>query len=125
LLCLFPEHRPDQVFNIQEKRLEIIIQQAQCLGASRLKDLQNWRTIDGSNLVSCIECVIAATDSEYRSVPNLILKELDKILDRIAATLLFLSVNLRKQVNTKYIEPIRTNNKLSKIFRILNSSEAK
>jgi DNA ligase 4 len=41
LSCLFPERRPDRVFNLQEKRLEAIIQQAQCLGATRLKDLHN------------------------------------------------------------------------------------
>src|SRR5580693_3599697 len=50
LLCLFPERRPDRVFNLQEKRLETIIQQAQCLGATRLQDLQKWRAIDSSNL---------------------------------------------------------------------------
>ena len=40
LSYLFPERRPDRVFNIQEKRFETIIRQAQCLGASRLKDFQ-------------------------------------------------------------------------------------
>lgn len=28
LSCLFPEGRPDRVFNLQEKRLETILQQA-------------------------------------------------------------------------------------------------
>jgi DNA ligase 4 len=125
LLYLFPERRPDQVFNIQEKRLETIIQQAQYLGASRLKDLQNWRTRDGSDLASCVERVITATDFGSRPGTSVTLEELDKILDRIAATLSFSSVDLRERVKVKYIERIQTNNALSGIFRILNSSEAK
>jgi DNA ligase 4 len=125
LSCLFPERRPDRVFNLQEKRLEMIIQQAQCLGATRLKDLQNWRTIDGSDLASCVERVMAATDSEPRLGPSVALEELDEILDRIAATSSFSSVDLRERVKAKYMEPIRTNDALSIIFRRLNSSEAK
>jgi DNA ligase-4 len=44
LSCVFPERRPDRVYELQEKRLEPIIQQAQCLGATRLEILRNWRT---------------------------------------------------------------------------------
>lgn len=47
LSCLFPEQRADRVFNLQERRLEPIIKQAQGLGATRLKKLQNWRSRDG------------------------------------------------------------------------------
>jgi DNA ligase 4 len=125
LSCLFPEHRPDRVFNIQEKRLETIIQQAQCRGATRLKDLQNWRNIDGSDLASCVDRVMATTDSELRPGPSVALEELDEILDRIAATSSFLSVDLREWVKAKYMEPIWTNDALSIIFRRLGSSEAK
>jgi DNA ligase N terminus len=99
LSCLFPESRPDRVFNIQENRLETIIQQAQCLGASRLKDLQ--RTIDGSDLTSCVERVIAATYSESRPGPSVTLEELE-ILDQIAATSSFSSIELRYRVQAKY-----------------------
>jgi DNA ligase-4 len=125
LSCLFPERRPDRVFNLQEKRLETIIRQAQCLGASRLKDLQRWRAMDGSDSASCVERVMAATDSELRPGPSMTLEELDEILDRIAATSSFSSVDLRERVKAKYMEPIRSNDALSRIFRILNSCEAK
>jgi DNA ligase-4 len=53
------------------------------------------------------------------------LEELDEILDRIAATSSFSSIDLRERVKAKYMEPIRTNDALSIIFQRLNSSEAK
>src|SRR6266536_6154900 len=51
LSCLFPDRGPDRVFNLQEKRLESTIQQAQCLGATRMKDF-----------ASSVEYVMAVTD---------------------------------------------------------------
>ncbi len=125
LSCLFPERRPDRVYNIREKRLEAIVQQAQCLGSSRLKDLQNWRTNDGMNFASCVERVMSATDSEPRHGPSATVEELDETLDRIAATSSFSSVYLRERIKEKHAEPIRTDDALSGIFRVLNSSEAK
>ena len=106
LSCLFPERRPDRVFNLQEKSLETIIQQAQCLGVTRLKDLQNWRTIDGSDLAFCVERVMAATDSESRPGPSIMLEEIDEILDQIAATSSFSSIDLRDRVQVVYTELI-------------------
>ena len=125
LSCLFPERRPDRVFNLRERRLESIVQQAQCLGKTRLKDLQNWRTSDGVDFASCVERVMAATDSEQRPGPDVTLLEIDEILDRIAATSAFSSVDLKERTKEKYAEPIRINNALSGMFRRLNSSEAK
>jgi DNA ligase 4 len=108
LSCLFSDRRPDRVFNLQEKRLETIIRQAQCLGATRLKDLQNWRAIEGSDLASCVERVMAATDSESRTGPGVTLEEIDEILDQIAAASSFSSIDLRDRVQAKYTEPIET-----------------
>jgi DNA ligase 4 len=68
---------------------------------------------------------MAATDSESRPALSVTLEELDEILDRIVATSSFSSVDLRERVKVKYVEPIRTNDELSRIFQILNSSEAK
>ena len=125
LSCLFPERRADRVFNLQEKRLESIIKQAQGLGVTRLKQLQNWRTRDGADFASCVERVMSATDSEPRPGSSVTLEELDEILDRIAATSSFSSVDLRERIEAKYAEPIRTQDALSTIFRRLYSSEAK
>jgi DNA ligase 4 len=125
LSCLFPERRPDRVFNLQEKKLESIIQQAQCLGASRLKDLQSWRTSDGTDFASCVERVMSATDSEPMPCPSITVEELYEILDRIAATSAFSSPDLRNRTEEKHVEPLRTNDTLLRVFRIVNSSEAK
>src|SRR5579871_6221972 len=96
LSCLFPERRPDRVFGLQVRQLEKIIQRAQCLGSSRMKDLQNWKT-SGLDFASCIERVMAVTD-EPRCSPNVTLEELDDILDQIAATSAFSSVRLKERI---------------------------
>ena len=125
LSCLFPERRPDRVFNLQEKSLESIIKRAQGLGATRFKALRNWRTKDSTDFASCVERVMSATDSEPRPCPSVTLEEIDETLDRIAATSPFSSIDLREMVAAKYAKPIRTHDALSVIFRRLNSSEAK
>jgi DNA ligase 4 len=125
LLCLFPERRPDRIFNLQEKKLESIIQQVQYLGAGCLKALQSWRTSNSTDFVLYIEQVMSATDSEPIPCPSITVEELDKILDRIAATSVFLSPDLRNRTEEKYIELLQTNNIFLRIFRIVNSSEAK
>lgn len=43
LSCLFPERRADRIFGLGAKRLEKIIQQAQCLGMSRMDELRNCK----------------------------------------------------------------------------------
>jgi DNA ligase-4 len=125
LSCLFPERRPDRVFGLQVRRLETIIQRAQCLGSTRMKDLQSWRTSDGMDFASCVEHVMAATDPEHRPGPNVTLEKLDEILDRITATSSFSSIDLRRRMKEKYAEPIRVNDALSSIFRRLKSPKAK
>jgi DNA ligase 4 len=95
LSCLFPEHRLDRVFNLKEKRLERLSNRLSALGDSS-KGLQNWRTIDGSDLASCVDRVIATMDSELRPGPSVALEELDEILDRIAATSSFSTVEQEK-----------------------------
>jgi DNA ligase-4 len=125
LSCLFSERRPDRVFGLQVRRLETIIQRAQCFGLTRMKDLQSWRTSDGMDFASCVEYVMAATDFEHRPGPNVTLEELDEILDRIAAISSFLSIDLRRRMKEKYAELIRVNDAFSSIFRRLKSSEAK
>ncbi|KAF2190305.1 hypothetical protein K469DRAFT_723135 [Zopfia rhizophila CBS 207.26] len=125
LSCLFPERRADRVFNLQEKRLESIIKQAQGLGATRLKQLQNWRTRDGADFASCVERLMSATDTGTRYGSSITLEELNETLDRVAATSTFSSIELRQRMEAKYAEPIRTHDVLSRIFRRLYSSEAK
>jgi DNA ligase-4 len=40
LSCMFPERRVDRVYNLQEAKLEAIIQHALGLGTTRLKELR-------------------------------------------------------------------------------------
>ena len=54
LSCLFPERRPDRVFGLGGKQLERIVGQAQCLGHSRMKELQKWETEVGLDFASCV-----------------------------------------------------------------------
>lgn len=102
LSCLFPELRPDRVFGLQERRLQGIIQRAQSIGASRMKDLQRWKSNGGSDFAFCVERVMASTDCEPRLGPELTLEELDGVLDQIVATSSFSSASLRESVEEKY-----------------------
>ncbi|KAH7114682.1 hypothetical protein EDB81DRAFT_873452 [Dactylonectria macrodidyma] len=125
LSCLFPERRPDRVFGLQERQLEGIIQRAQCLGSSRMKDLQRWKTSGGLDFASSVERVMATTDCESRAGREVTLEELDDVLDQIAASSSFSSANLRERVITKHGRSIRADEGLSKVFRVLQSSETK
>ncbi|KAH7124509.1 hypothetical protein EDB81DRAFT_911299 [Dactylonectria macrodidyma] len=113
LSCLFPERRPDRVFSLQERHLEGIIQRAQCLGSSRMKDLQRWKTSGGLDFASSVERVMAITDCESRAGRE------------IAASSSFSSASLRERVTTKHGRSIRADDLLLKVFRVLQSSETK
>src|SRR5450755_2557861 len=77
------------------------------------------------DFVSCVKHVMAVTDFEHRSGPNVIFEELDEIFDRIVIISSFLFIDLRERMKEKYVELIRVNNALSSIFRRLKSPEAK
>jgi len=125
LSCVFPERRPDRVFELQEKRLESIIQQAQCLGATRVRILQNWRKKNGLDFASCAERVMSQTDAEPKPGPKVSLEEINDILDQIAATSSFSSFDLREKVKAIYPQPVQASDALSRIFRRLSGCEAK
>jgi DNA ligase-4 len=70
LSYLFPERRPDRIFGLQERQVEGIIQRAQCLGSSRMKELQRWKTSGGLDFASSVERVMSTTDCESRAGPE-------------------------------------------------------
>jgi hypothetical protein len=115
----------DRVFDIRERRMESIIQQAQGLGTTQMQQLQRWRNDDGDDFASCVERVMAVTDAEPLPSPGVSLEELDKMLDRFAARSSFSSSSLRERVKVAYTRPFQVQNALSGIFRRLHSSEAK
>ncbi|XP_044718809.1 uncharacterized protein HRG_07374 [Hirsutella rhossiliensis] len=126
LSCLFPERRPDRVFGLSKIQLERIVQQAQCLGSSRMKELQIWQTRNGPDFATCVERVMAITDCEPRMGPKVTLQELDDVLDRIAAFSPFSSADLREETERKYRQPCSSSDDLLiRLFRRLNSFEAK
>jgi hypothetical protein len=59
---------------------------------------------------------MADTEGKLRPGPNVTLVERDEILDRIAVTLMFSSVE-REWIKGKYAEPIRVYNSLVRILR--------
>ncbi|KAH6871139.1 hypothetical protein B0T10DRAFT_533639 [Thelonectria olida] len=125
LSCLFPERRPDRIFGLQERQLEGVIQRAQCLGSSRMKDLQRWKTSGGLDFASSVERVMAITDCESSADPEVTLEEIDDVLDQVAALSSFSSASLRERVTTKHGRLSRADDLLRKVFRVLQSSEAK
>lgn len=78
-----------------------------------MKDLQNWKTSNGLDFVSCVERVMAVTDCEPRCSPNVTLEELDNILDQIAAISAFLSVRFKEKIRKKYGRSARPDDLLS------------
>ncbi|KFA53720.1 hypothetical protein S40293_09645 [Stachybotrys chartarum IBT 40293] len=125
LSCLFPARRPDRVFSLSTIQLERVIERVQCLGSSRIRDLQRWKTNDGPDFASCVEHVMKITDCEPRLGPNITLGEIDDILDQIAAFSPFSSMALKEKIQQKYSQFIRRDTLLLSLFQRLHSSEAK
>ncbi|KAH6881050.1 hypothetical protein B0T10DRAFT_580829 [Thelonectria olida] len=113
------------MFGLQQRQLEGVIQRAQCLGLSRMKDLQRWKTSGGLDFASSVERVMATTDCESRAGPEVTLEEIDDVLDQVAALSSFSSASLRERVTTKHGRLNRADDLLRKVFRVLQSSEAK
>jgi DNA ligase 4 len=68
---------------------------------------------------------MAAIDCEFRYNSNIIFEEFDEIFDQIIIISSFSFIDLRERIKEKYGRRIRVNELFSRIFRILNSSEAK
>ena len=82
-----------------------------------MKDLQRWKTDNGSDFASCVERVMAATDVEPRSGPGMTLDELDEIMDRVAALSPFSSANLKESVERIFSRLAGANDLLSEVDR--------
>ncbi|KAJ2982027.1 hypothetical protein NQ176_g1655 [Zarea fungicola] len=125
LSCLFPEQRPDRVFGLQERQLESIIQHAQCLGPSRVQQLQSLKASGHLDFAASVERVMAITDCEPRIGSEPALEEIDDTLDQVAAISRFSSASLRDAVIAKHGRLHTANKLLSQLFSRLKSSEAK
>ena len=122
LSCLFPEHRADRVYNVQEKRLEKIVGRSLQLGTTRLARLSSWRTANGADFAQTVQDVMSEAEFHRpRPEQELSLEEIDALFDRIAATYGGSSPELQ----TRILDPIAADEALLPLFRRLQSIEAK
>ncbi|KAF2178956.1 hypothetical protein K469DRAFT_695094 [Zopfia rhizophila CBS 207.26] len=75
--------------------------------------------IGGPEMVPTLRPAMSATDAGTRYGSSITLEALNETLGRVAATSSFSSIELRQRMETKYAEPIRTHDMLSRIFRRL------
>lgn len=122
LSCLFPERRADRVYNVQEKRLEMIIGRTLGLSTIRMKHLRSWRDANGADFAQTVQNVMREAEfSLPRPEHEVTLEEIDGLFDRTAATYNGSSPELRRTV----ADPIGADEALPLLFRRLQSNEAK
>jgi DNA ligase-4 len=90
-----------------------------------MNDLQRWKSSGGLDFASSVERVMATTDCGSRAGPEVTLEEIDDVLDQVAALSSFSSTSLRQRVTTKHGRLSRADDLIRKVFRVLQSSEAK
>ena len=95
LSCVFPERRADRMYDLQESRLEGIIQTAIGIGKTRMRELRNWRDSDGPDFATAVQRVLAAAEVCSTACPSVTLIEIDQTMDRIASRSRFSSDNIR------------------------------
>ena len=122
LSCLFPERRPDRVYNLQRKRLASIFGRGLGLGATRLKHLNSWQDKDGADFPDCVEAVMAQTEfPEPGPGHEVTLEEINAALDELASRSPFSAPAIRHRP----FNPRDTHDILNPILRRLQSWEAK
>jgi DNA ligase 4 len=121
LSCLFPERRPDRVYNLQRKRLASTFGRSLGLGTGRMKELNSWQERDGSDFPQCVEAAMAQAEfDEPAPGQELTLEELDQALDELAARSPFSSPTIRS-----YRDPREADAILVSLLHKLQSWEAK
>jgi len=121
LSCLFPEHRSDRVYALQERRLSSIFGRALGLGHSRAARLNQWRQRNGKDFPTCVEDVMAECEFAEPTPENEVtLEQIHAVLTQIAANSGFSSPELRTTANSKSADEL-----LTPILRRLQSHEAK
>jgi DNA ligase-4 len=121
LSCLFPERRPDRVYNLQRKRLASTFGRSLGLGTGRMKELNSWQERDGSDFPQCLEATMAQAEfGEPAPGQELTLEDLDQALDELAARSPFSSPRIRSYPGPRDADAI-----LCSLLRKLQSWEAK
>ena len=94
--CLLPARRADRVCGLQPARLRTIIQKAQGLGSSRMRELQRWQSDRGLDFASAVEKVLSATSPSPSPSSTVMIDDVDEALDQIAAVCPFSSPEIRQ-----------------------------
>ncbi|CAI6081884.1 unnamed protein product [Clonostachys chloroleuca] len=122
--CLCAERGPDRVFSLPTRQLEKMIERAQCLGSSRMGDLQRWKANDGPDFASCVEHVMIITECEPRPGPNVLWTRLTRSSIRSLPPH-HSYLTLKERIKDKYGQSIQRDSLLLRLFRRLRSSEVK
>jgi DNA ligase-4 len=121
LSCLFPERRPDRVYNLQRKRLASMFGRSLGLGIGRMKELNSWQESGGTDFPQCVETAMARAEFEEPAPGHeLTLEEVNQALDELAARSPFSSPTIRS-----YRDPREAHHILGFLLHRLQSWEAK
>ncbi|KAK4177582.1 hypothetical protein QBC36DRAFT_300093 [Triangularia setosa] len=95
LSTLLPDKRTDRVYNIREKKLQILIGRGLILGRSRIAQLGRWtRPEAGVGLAECVEGILNETPNPV-PIKEVTVEEIDGLLHSIAAACRFSSRSVR------------------------------
>ncbi|PGH07057.1 hypothetical protein AJ80_08070 [Polytolypa hystricis UAMH7299] len=120
LSCLFPEKRPDRVFGLREPSLVKIVARCLLLGASRRRELDQWKASGGVDLGQCVENVMRQAENDISGENAVTVEDIDMALNHIASRCRFSCPELRRNRSA-----VAVDNALAPIFRRLSSRDAK
>ncbi|KAK4169082.1 hypothetical protein QBC43DRAFT_356672 [Cladorrhinum sp. PSN259] len=123
LSVLLPENRTDRVYNIKEKKLQLLIGRGLGLGRSRLAQLGRWAVPGtGIDLAGCVESILNETPNPSGLAPVTV-DEIDELLHSIASTCRFSSPAVRQSASGK--RPADHELHLGDLYRRLSARDAK
>lgn len=120
LSCIFPEKRPDRVFNLREPSLVKVIGRCLLLGASRKQELDRWREKGWGDLGQCVEHIMQQAENCFHGQEEVTVEEVDLALAKIASRCRFSGPSVRYQHSAVDVDET-----LSPIFRRLSSRDGK
>ncbi|OTB07774.1 hypothetical protein M426DRAFT_8373 [Hypoxylon sp. CI-4A] len=122
LSTLLPQRRTDRVYRIQAPTLESIFGKALLLGSSRVQELRRHKTPgSGVDLADCIESILLRTPNPSDGSNEPTVKEIDDVLNSIAAASIFSSPSVRAQSRSSE----GRNESVANIYRRLTPRDAK
>ncbi|KAK0739580.1 hypothetical protein B0T21DRAFT_362899 [Apiosordaria backusii] len=126
LSALLPEKRTDRVYNIREKKLQILIGRGLILGRSRIAQLGRWtRPEAGVDLAECVEGILKETPNPV-PIREVTVEEIDGLLHSIAAACRFSSPTVRSSgIGNSGSTPAEQELAIGDLYRRLPARDAK